>query len=226
MKILVIEDERDLRRAVVKGLTQCGWAADAAGDGEEGLEFLAVNEYDLVILDLNLPRVDGMELLRTLREQDKQVRVLILSARTSIEDRVQGLDAGANDYLVKPFHFDELTARVRSLLRRTYIQNDVLLTCGGLALDTIRRKAWENGEPLELTRTELAILEVLMLRPDQPVSAEDMMEHIYDSEADLFSNAVKVHIHSLRKKLCKDRIQNIRGLGYLLKEGNLDDPDL
>ena len=175
------------------------------------------NQYDLVILDLNLPKLDGMELLCRLREQDKQLRVLILSARSEVEERIRGLDAGANDYLIKPFHFDELEARVRSLLRRTFQQNDVLLSHGALALDTAGRQAWEDGEPLKLTRMELAILEYLMLHPARPVSAEELIEHVYDSEADLFSNAVKVHIHSLRKKMQKDWIENIRGMGYVLK---------
>jgi DNA-binding response OmpR family regulator len=218
MKILLIEDELDLQKAVKRGLEKKGYAVDSVSDGEEGLEQVFINDYDLLILDLNLPGIDGIEILKEIRRENKRLRILILSARSEIEDRITGLDLGANDYLIKPFHFDELDARVRNLLRREFIQKDVKLICGRIELDTARRCAYEDHIPLDLTRTEFSILEYLMHHRGQTVSAEQLMEHVYDSDADLFSNAMKVHIHSLRKKLSSDCIHNIRGRGYLIEE--------
>ena len=216
MKILVIEDETDLQTAICKGLSKKGYAVDAASDGDGGLELAYINDYDLIVLDLNLPGMDGMDILKEIRRENKELKILILSARAEIEDRIAGLDMGANDYLIKPFHFDELEARIRALLRRTFVQRDATLSCGSLTLDTVARSAALDGQPLNLTKTELSILEYLLLHPACPISTETLMEHIYDSEADLFSNAVKVHIHFLRKKLGADLIVNVRGQGYLL----------
>ena len=218
MKLLLIEDEQDLRNALQRGLIKRGYAVDAASDGAKGFEMACIYEYDLLILDLNLPSMDGLDILKELRKENKELRVLILSARSDVENRIVGLDFGANDYLVKPFHFDELEARIRSLLRRRFVQEDVRLTCGRVEVDTARRCAYENRILLDLTRTEFAILEFLMLNRGQPVSTEQLMEHIYDGEADLFSNAIKVHIHMLRRKLQSDLIQNIRGAGYIILE--------
>lgn len=218
MKILLIEDELDLQNAIRRGLEKKGYAVDSAANGEDGLEQAFINDYDLLILDLNLPGTDGIEILKEIRRENKQLRILILSARSEIEDRILGLDMGANDYLVKPFHFDELEARIRNLLRREFIQKDVKLICGRIEVDTARRCAYEDHIPLDLTRIEFSVLEYLMHHQGEPVSTEKLMEHVYDSDADLFSNAMKVHIHGLRKKLKSDCIYNIRGAGYLIRE--------
>ncbi len=220
MKLLLVEDEKDLRDALKRGLEKKGYAVDTAADGAEGAELAFINDYDLMVLDLNLPGMDGLTLLKELRREDKELRVLILSARNGVEDRIAGLDMGANDYLVKPFHFDELEARIRSLLRRRFVQDDVRLACGRVEVDTARRCAYEDGIALDLTRTEFAILEFLMLNRDRTVSTEELIEHVYDSGADLFSNAVKVHIHTLRRKLPSDMIRNIRGVGYTVRGGD------
>ncbi len=222
MRLLIIEDEADILRAISRGLRKCGYAVDTAEDGLDGLELCAVNQYDLIILDLNLPGMDGMEVLKKLREEDQEVKVLILSARYSVEDKVLGLDEGANDYLVKPFHFAELEARVRALLSRRFSREPKLLTCGDLSMDTVTRKIASGGDILDLTAKETAILEYLLKHQERPVSAEELLEHVWDSEADLFSNAIKVHISALRKKLgpvCQ--IINIRGAGYQLEPGRL-----
>ena len=161
---------------------------------------MAVEKYDLVLLDLNLPKVDGMTVLRTLREHDQETGVLILSARSEISDKVDGLDAGANDYLSKPFHLEELEARVRSLTRRRFVQQDVCLRCGGLTFDTRSRAAAANGQALSLTRKESGILEYLLLNRGRPISQEELIEHVWDSSVDSFSNSIRVHISMLRKK--------------------------
>ena len=167
MRLLVIEDERDLCEDIAKKLRLSGYEVDTCVDGEAALELLAVERYDLVLLDLNLPKVDGMTVLRTLREHDQETGVLILSARSEISDKVDGLDAGANDYLSKPFHLEELEARVRSLTRRRFVQQDVCLRCGGLTFDTRSRAAAANGQALSLTRKESGILEYLLLNRGQ-----------------------------------------------------------
>lgn len=217
MKLLVIEDEPDILRAISRGLRKCGYAVDTAEDGSSGLEMCLVNQYDLIILDLNLPGLDGMEVLHKIREQDQELKVLILSARYSVEDKVLGLDEGANDYLVKPFHFAELEARVRALLSRRFSREPKILICGELSMDIVTRKIAAAGQMLELTAKETAIMEYLLKHQERAVSAEELLEHVWDSEADLFSNAIKVHISALRKKLADTcQIINIRGAGYQL----------
>ena len=189
---------------------------------EKALELLGVERYDLVLLDLNLPGKDGMTVLRTLRQTDRETRVLILSARGEVEDKVEGLDAGANDYLAKPFHLAELEARIRSLTLRQFTQQAVLLTCGELTFDTRSRTAAVNGQPLTLTRKETGILEYLMVHQGRPVSQEELMEHVWDNSVDSFSNSIRVHISALRKKLRAalgfDPIRNRIGEGYLMEE--------
>ena len=187
---------------------------------EKALELLGVERYDLVLLDLNLPGKDGMTVLRTLRQTDRETRVLILSARGEVEDKVEGLDAGANDYLAKPFHLAELEARIRSLTLRQFTQQDVLLSCGGLSFDTRSRTAAVNGQTLTLTRKETGILEYLMVHQGRPVSQEELMDHVWDNSVDSFSNSIRVHISALRKKLRAvlgyDPIRNRIGEGYLM----------
>ena len=220
MRLLLIEDEPTLRESVAKKLRRSGYEMDDCGDGETALELLAAERYDLVLLDLNLPKVNGMTVLRTLRKTDLETPVLILSARSEISDKVEGLDAGANDYLAKPFHLAELEARIRSLTLRQFTQQDVLLSCGGLTFDTRSRTATVNGQTLTLTRKETGILEYLMVHQGRPVSQEELMDHVWDNSVDSFSNSIRVHISALRKKLRAvlgyDPIRNRIGEGYLM----------
>ena len=220
MHILIIEDEEQLCRSMAEGLRMDGYETDTCFDGEEGLELCMTENYDLILLDLNLPGKDGMTVLRTLRQTDRETRVLILSARSEVEDKVEGLDAGANDYLAKPFHLAELEARIRSLTLRQFTQQDVLLSCGGLTFDTRSRTATVNGQTLTLTRKETGILEYLMVHQGRPVSQEELMDHVWDNSVDSFSNSIRVHISALRKKLRAvlgyDPIRNRIGEGYLM----------
>ena len=218
----MIEDERDQCEDIAKKLRLSGYEADTCVDGEAALELLAVERYDLVLLDLNLPKVDGMTVLRTLSERDRDTKVLILSARCEVADKVAGLDAGANDYLTKPFHLDELAARIRSLTLRRFTQSDVVLTCAELSFDTKARKASVRGEALSLTRKESGILEYLLLNRGRPVSQEELIDHVWDNSVDNFSNSIRVHISALRKKLRAalgyDPVRNRIGEGYLIEE--------
>ena len=220
MRILIVEDERALCDTLAKSLKQKGYEVDACYDGDSALDWLLAEKYDLILLDLNLPGRDGMELLRALRDRDRETRVLILSARSRISDKVEGLDCGASDYLVKPFHLEELEARVRSLTRRSFVQHDAVLRCGELSFDTVKRTAQAKGENVALTRKENGILEYLLLNQGRPVSQEELMEHVWDGSVDSFSNSIRVHISSLRKKLKAalgyDPILNRIGEGYLM----------
>ena len=223
MHILIVEDERALCDTIVRSLRRLAYSVDFCYNGNKALELIEVERYDLILLDLNLPGADGMTVLRTLRETDHETRVLILSARSEVADKVEGLDAGANDYLAKPFHLAELEARIRSLTRRQFTQNDVVLSCGDLAFDTKARTASVAGQALTLTRKETGILEYLLLNKGRPVSQEELIDHVWDNSVDNFSNSIRVHISSLRKKLraalgC-DPIRNRIGEGYVM-EGN------
>lgn len=225
MRLLVVEDEIALCSSIAEGLRLDGYEVDTCRDGREALELCMVETYDLILLDLNLPGMDGMEVLRRLRMEDRETGVLILSARGQIRDKVEGLDAGANDYLTKPFHFEELEAWVRSLTRRRFVQEDLCLICGELSFNTKSRTAYAKGQPLSLTRKEAGVLEYLMLHQGQPISQEEMMEHLWDGSVNSFSNSIRVHISSLRKKLRAaleyDPIQNKVGQGYLIGETSL-----
>lgn len=220
MHLLVVEDERILCDTIVRSLRRLAYSVDSCYDGEEALELLGTERYDLVVLDLNLPGQDGMSVLRTLRQRDRDTKVLILSARSEVSHKVEGLDAGANDYLSKPFHLAELEARIRSLTLRQFTQHDIMLTCGPLAFDTRARAALAHGKQLTLTRKETGIIEYLLLHQGRPVSQEELMEHVWDSSVDNFSNSIRVHISALRKKLRAalgyDPIRNRIGEGYLL----------
>ncbi len=220
MHLLVVEDERAMCDTIVRSLRRSAYSVDYCYDGDEALELLAVERYDLVLLDLNLPGKDGMTVLRTFRQADQETPVLILSARGEVEDKVEGLDAGANDYLAKPFHLAELEARIRSLTLRQFKQKDVLLTCGELSFDTRTRTASVKGEAISLTRKELGILEYLMVHQGRPVSQEELIDHVWDNSVDSFSNSIRVHISALRKKLRTalghDPINNRIGEGYLM----------
>ena len=223
MHILVIEDERSLCETIVRSLRRLAYSVDFCHDGNKAIELLCAERYDLVLLDLNLPGADGMTVLRTFRQTDRDTKVLILSARSEVADKVEGLDAGANDYLSKPFHLDELEARIRSLTRRQFTQNDLILTCGRVAFDTKSRTATTNGQALTLTRKEIGILEYLLLNQGRPVSQEELIDHVWDNSVDNFSNSIRVHISALRKKLRAalgyDPIRNRIGEGYVMEEG-------
>lgn len=221
MRLLIIEDEEDILHALMRGFQKKGYITDGVADGQEGLFMAQTNSYDLIVLDLNLPNLDGMEILQEIRNEDANQKIIILSARTGFDDRICGLDKGANDYLVKPFHFGELEARVRNLLRRDFVQNDTLLCCGDLKLDTVARRAYIKEKPVELAPKEFAILEYLFLNRNKPISSEQLVEHVWQEDSSLFSNVVKVHMSSLRKKLdgCV-RINHMRGAGYLMEKGD------
>ena len=222
MRILVVEDERALCETIVRSLRRLAYSVDPCYDGDTAIDLLGSERYDLVLLDLNLPGADGMTVLRTLRQTDRETRVLILSARSEVADKVEGLDAGANDYLAKPFHLEELEARIRSLTLRQFTQNDVVLHCGPLSFDARSRTATAAGQPLALTRKETGILEYLLLHRGRPVSQEELLEHVWDNSVDNFSNAIRVHISALRKKLRAalgyDPVRNRIGEGYLIEE--------
>ena len=222
MRILVVEDERALCETIVRSLRRLAYSVDPCYDGDTAIDLLGSERYDLVLLDLNLPGADGMTVLRTLRQTDRETQVLILSARSEVADKVEGLDAGANDYLAKPFHLEELEARIRSLTLRQFTQNDVVLHCGPLSFDTRSRAATAAGQPLALTRKETGILEYLLLHRGRPVSQEELLEHVWDNSVDNFSNSIRVHISALRKKLRTalgyDPVRNRIGEGYLIEE--------
>ena len=222
MRILVVEDERALCETIVRSLRRLAYSVDPCYDGDTAIDLLGSERYDLVLLDLHLPGADGMTVLRTLRQTDRETRVLILSARSEVADKVEGLDAGANDYLAKPFHLEELEARIRSLTLRQFTQNDVVLHCGLLSFDTRSRTATAAGQPLALTRKETGILEYLLLHRGRPVSQEELLEHVWDNSVDNFSNSIRVHISALRKKLRAalgyDPVRNRIGEGYLIEE--------
>jgi len=223
MRLLIIEDELDLLNALSKGLKKSGYLVDAASDGVEGLALAQISSYDLIILDLNLPGLDGLEILSAIRSKDFETRVLILSARTEISQRILGLDSGANDYLAKPFDFGELSARVRSLLRRSFRQENSMISFHGFCYDTIKRTlSASNGKTVNLSPKEISILEYLLLHRDTPVSMEQLVEHVWEGDESLFSNACKVHISTLRKKLSAycgyDIIRWMRSSGYMIEE--------
>lgn len=222
MHILVVEDERALCETIVQSLRRLAYSVDFCFDGDEALSLLESERFDLIVLDLNLPGTDGMTVLRTLRTHDRDTRVLILSARSEVSDKVAGLDAGANDYLAKPFHLAELEARIRSLTLRQFTQQDVLLCLGKLSFDTKARRVSADGQLLSLTKKELGVLEYLLLHRGRPVSQEELLDHVWDSNADRFSNSIRVHISTLRKKLRAalgyDPVTNRIGEGYVLTE--------
>lgn len=221
MRLLVIEDERILCDTLVRSLRRSAYSVDYCYDGDKALELLNVERYDLVLLDLNLPGKDGMSILRSLRQMDQETKVLILSARDEVKDKIEGLDSGANDYLAKPFHLAELEARIRSLTLRHFTQQDVLLICGKLCFDTRSRTATVNGQTIMLTRKETGIVEYLLVHQGRPVSQEELMDHVWDNRVDIFSNSIRVHISALRKKLRTalgyDPIHNRIDEGYVMK---------
>lgn len=221
MKILVIEDSERLRRSLEKGLSHAGYAVDVAGDGHEGLHFLETYEYTVLVLDLMLPGLDGLEILKRLREAGKDTHVLILSALDQVDDRVRGLAMGADDYLTKPFSFDELLARVQALVRRHHQVKSPRLTLGALALDTAARRLYREGNPIHLTPSEYALFELLAMRRGRVHSKDFLVDQLYRSDSEVSSNMIEVLISNLRKKIQPPDepsiIRTRRGLGYLIE---------
>jgi DNA-binding response OmpR family regulator len=222
MRILVIEDYAPVRRAVVRALREDGYSVDETGDGGEGFHLADGGSYDVILLDLMLPGLDGFEFLRRLRGEGRDCHVLVLTARDAVDDRIRGLDLGADDYLVKPFAMEELRARVRALLRREYARKSPILSIGHLEINTSDHTVRVEGKTVELTAKEYALIEYLALRAGEVVSRTEIWEHIYDEHSSATSNVVDVYIGYLRKKIERPGrprlIRTRRGEGYLLSE--------
>lgn len=221
MRILIVEDDRRLSGIIKRGLLEEGYAVDTAYDGEEG-EYLAEDTaYDLIILDIMLPKKDGIEICEKLRLKKINTSILMLTARDTVEDRVKGLDAGADDYLVKPFAFSELVARVRALLRRDGLSKSPRLQVGDLTMDTLTREVWRGERRIELTNKEYVILEYFMRHPNMVITRTMLVDHAWDYEFDAMSNLIDVYIRRLRQKIDEGNqgslIQTVRGAGYRLR---------
>jgi DNA-binding response OmpR family regulator len=220
MRLLIVEDYGPVRESLAKGLREASFAVDATGDGEEGLWYARGNDYDVIILDLMLPGLDGLSILRKLRAEGRQSHILILTARDTLEDRITGLDLGADDYLVKPFAFPELLARVRALLRRRYRTKNPRIKVHDLRMDLTAQRVWRGGEEIPLTPREYALLEYLAMRAGQVVSRTDIWEHVYEFNSSASSNVVDVYIGYLRKKIEQPDqptlLNTVRGRGYML----------
>ncbi len=221
MRLLLVEDDPNLGRFIEKGLQEERYAVDVAADGEEGLLLATINQYDLIILDIMLPKLDGLSVCRKLRAERKTTPVLMLTARETVEDRVAGLDTGADDYLTKPFAFAELLARVRSLLRRGSVLPSGRLTALDLELDPVSHRVWRAGQEIPLTNKEFALLEYLLRNANQVLTRTAIIEHIWDIHYDSMTNIVDVHIRALRAKIDRSfpppLIHTVRGVGYVLK---------
>ena len=220
MRILVVEDEKYLAQALGRGLSRQGYPVDLAFDGEAALDMAEINAYDLVVLDLNLPKVDGVEVCRRLRASGSTAGILMLTARSGLDDRVSGLDTGADDYLLKPFHFPELLARVRAVLRRDGVPRSSILRAGDMVLDPNAMKLFVGTVEIALTSKEFGILEYLIRSAGRVVSQEELLEHVWNEDANMFTQTIKVHINNIRKKLAEaggqDKIATIKGRGYLV----------
>ena len=222
MRILIVEDYEPLRASLRSGLIESGYAVDATHDGEEALWYACDNGYDIAILDLMLPGMNGFELLRRMRSAGITAHVLVLTARDAVEDRIAGLDLGADDYVVKPFAFDELLARLRALVRRRYDRQDPILRILDLEIDTVKRTAWRGGV-IPLSAREYALLEYMAHRAGEVITRDELWDHVYDFAAERGSNVLDVYIGYLRRKIDSGHprklIHTRRGLGYVLGEG-------
>lgn len=222
MHLLLVEDSRRLRESLTTGLQRCGYAVDAAADGEVGLRNARHNDYDVIILDIMLPKIDGLQVLRRLRTDGHKGHVLILTAKSSIDERVHGLREGADDYLVKPFAFDELLARIEALIRRNYAQKNPVISIGPLVIDTAARTVQRDGAEVHLSRREYALLEYMAYRKGHVVDRRDIEDHLYGERDFPMSNAVDRVVCTLRKKIEAEGqpalLATRRGLGYVLNE--------
>ena len=222
MKILLAEDEVDLNNVVTRYLKKNGYSVDSVLDGEEALDYLEYSEYDLVILDIMMPKVDGFEVIKKLRDKGNHTSVLMLTARDSADDKVKGLDLGADDYIVKPFDFNELLARIRAVVRRKYGNSSNKLAIGDLILDTSEKSVTRAGKQIELTGKEYEVLEYLMQNKNRILSRDQIKEHVWDFDYEGDSNIIDVLIKNIRKKIDveagKQIIYTKRGLGYVIKE--------
>jgi heavy metal response regulator len=222
MRILVVEDEEKVASFIRKGLVEEHYAADVAPDGEEGLAMAQINPYDLIILDLMLPKLDGFRVLQRMRADGVETPVLVLTARDGVSDRVRGLDLGADDYLTKPFAFAELLARVRALLRRGKPQRTPTLKMADLVLDPASRRVTRSGKAIDLTAKEYALLEYLLRHQGQVLTRTMISEHVWDQSFDSYTNVIDVYVNYLRKKIDQGfepkLIHTIRGVGYVLRE--------
>jgi len=229
MRILVIEDERKVASFIKRGLEEERYIVETASDGEAGLELALNNHFDAIVLDVMLPKLDGYSVLGALRDNGKATPVLMLTARGTMEDRVQGLDLGADDYLAKPFHFEELAARLRSILRRSSTEKTTKLQCGDLTLDMVTHFAYRDEKEIELTTKEYALLEYLMRHKNRILSRSMIMQHVWKHNFDPESNIIDVYIKRLRSKVERPGqpsvIQSIRGVGYRIREGGALDTD-
>ncbi len=218
MRILVVEDDKELNRQLADALVDAGYVVDRAYDGEEG-HFLGDTEpYDLVVLDIGLPQMDGISVVEKWRRDGRKMPVLMLTARDRWSDKVSGIDAGADDYVTKPFHIEEVLARVRALIRRAAGHASSELVCGPVRLDTSASKVDVDGKPLKLTSHEFRLLAYLMHHPGKVVSRTELVEHLYDQDFDRDSNTIEVFVGRLRKKMGIDMIETVRGMGYRLRE--------
>lgn len=220
MRLLICEDEEDISTALAKGLRKLNYYVDTATDGEEALEMYYESNYDLIILDINMPKLDGFEVLKAIREDDPGKKILILSARDSINDKVCGLDLGANDYLAKPFDFKELEARIRALLRTSYVKKSdmIRLESSDITLFVDKKQVLKSGTPVALTPKEYSIFEYLCCNKDTLVPTAELLEHNIDMNANDASTVIKVHIASIRKKLGANVIKTNRGMGYTVTD--------
>ena len=216
MRILVVDDEPAVRTSLERALSLEGYEVDLAPDGAAALDRLAAAPPDAVVLDVSMPRLDGLEVCRRMRQAGDRTPVLMLTARDAVDDRVAGLDAGADDYLVKPFELDELNARIRAVLRRHMGRAEPLLSAGGVTLDPATRRVAKDGLPVPLSAREFAVLEALLAKPGAVLSRAQLEDRLYGWGEEIESNAVSVYIHQLRKKLGADFIKNVRGVGYFI----------
>jgi two-component system, OmpR family, response regulator QseB len=216
MRVLIVEDDPMIGQALVAGLRECGYATDWVRDGAAAELALDQGVYDLALLDLGLPRKDGLDVLKALRRGSVDVPVLVISARESLSERILGLDAGADDYLTKPFDLDEVLARMRAVLRRHAGRGSPEVSYGALTLDPVQRTVRFRGAEVALSTREFALLEALMKHPGALVPRERLVDALYGWESELESNAIEVHLHHLRRKLCAELILNVRGVGYRL----------
>lgn len=224
MRVLLVEDEPQILRVISKGLRENAYAVDVAADGAGALYLAEINDYDLIILDVMLPVVDGFEVCRTLRERGKETPVLMLTARGTVEDRIEGLDSGADDYLTKPFSFRELLARMRALLRRNKVIHLDRYTISDLVIDTRSQSVVRSGNPISLTTKEYALLEFLARNAGRVVGRAEIAQHVWDENFDPFSNVIEVHMNRLRRKIeinGPPLIQTRRGAGYVLAEPDI-----